>query len=147
MHASREGVFCTVQPAHILRQHTAQSNRLLYHLRPAACRRRLSRRHHEITLVGDGTLRFLGLRSLAPTAVSAASMTLFGPSWTTSGAGNATVSAVPSITLAFAAASRLAIISLMNSMERSICSSVMALMPPECSTRKSRGHNNVNSLQ
>src|SRR5262249_10088788 len=43
-------------------------------------KRRLSRRHHEITLVGDGTLRFLGLRSLAPTAVSAASMTLFGPS-------------------------------------------------------------------
>jgi len=58
---------------HILRQHTAESNRLLYHLRPAACRRRLSRRHHEITLVGDGTLRFLGLRSLAPTAVSARS--------------------------------------------------------------------------
>src|SRR5215467_14542338 len=97
---SRKDVFsvqCNLP--HILRQHTAQSNRLLYHLRPAACRRRLSRQHHEITLVGDGTLRFLGLRSLAPTAVSAASMTLFGPSGTTSGAGNATVSAVPSITL------------------------------------------------
>src|SRR5262249_14578434 len=59
---SRKGMFsvqCNLP--HILRQHTAQSNRLLYHLRPAACRRRLiiSRRHHEITLAGDGTLRFL----------------------------------------------------------------------------------------
>jgi hypothetical protein len=35
------------------------------------------------------------VRSLAPIAVSAASMTLFGPSGTTSGAGNAIVSAVP----------------------------------------------------
>src|SRR5262249_49472405 len=111
---------------HILRQHTAQPNRLLYHLRPAGVSRRLSRRHHEITLVGDGTLRFLGLRSLAPTAVSAASMTLFGPSGTTSGAGNATVSALPSITLAFAPASRCASISLMISIDRSLCSLVFA---------------------
>ena len=42
---------------------------------------------------------FPGLRFLAPTALSAASMTLFGPSGTTSGAGNATVSAVLSIAI------------------------------------------------
>src|SRR5262249_53670392 len=36
---------------------------------------------------------------------------------------------------------------LINSIERSICSSVISLTPPECSIRKSRGHNNVNSLQ
>src|SRR5262245_9252726 len=51
------------------------------------------------------------------------------------GAGSAT----PSITLAFAPASRLANCSLMNSIDRSICSSVMALMSPECSTWSSRG--------
>src|SRR5262249_19572445 len=67
------------------------------------------------------------------TAVSATFMTLFGPSGTTSGAGDATVSAVPSTTLAFAAASRCASISLMISIERSICSVVIALIPPECS--------------
>src|SRR5215472_6075523 len=45
-------------------------------------------------LAGDGTLPFPpGLRFLAPTAVSVASMTLFGPSGTTSGACNAIVSA------------------------------------------------------
>src|SRR5262245_44297238 len=41
--------------------------------------------------------------------------------------------------LAFAPASRLANCSLMNSIDLSICSSVMALMPPECSTWSSRG--------
>src|SRR5262249_45366068 len=124
---------------HILRQHTAQSNRLLYHLRPAACRRRLiiSRRHHEITLAGDGTLLFLGLRSLAPTAVSAASTTLFGPS---GGGGRAgTGSGTPSTTLAFAAASRSAISSFISSIERSSCSSVIALTPPAVSSVICRG--------
>src|SRR5215468_8826211 len=56
------------------------------------------------------------------------------------GAGKlGTTSASPSITLAFAAASRCAIISLMNSIARSICSVVIALTPPECSTCSSRG--------
>src|SRR5262249_58091283 len=74
-------------------------------------------------------------------------MTLFGPSGTTSGASNATVSAVPSTTLAFAAASRLAIISLISSIERSICSVVMALMPPLCSTFISRGTSKTNNFR
>src|SRR5262249_10592157 len=47
--------------------------------------------------------------------------------------------ASPSITLAFASASRCASISLINSIERSICSSVIALTPPECSNFISRG--------
>src|SRR5262249_783096 len=66
-------------------------------------------------------------------------MTLFGPSGTTSGAGNATVSAVPSMTLAFAPASRFASISLISSIPRSSCSSVIALTPPVCSNFISRG--------
>jgi hypothetical protein len=44
-----------------------------------------------------------------------------------------------SITLAFARASRCASISLISSMERSSCSSDIALTPPECSTFISRG--------
>src|SRR5215831_3749808 len=56
------------------------------------------------------------------------------------GAGKlGTTSASPSITLAFAAASRLAINSLMISIPRSSCSSVIALTPPECSNFISRG--------
>src|SRR5262249_54523425 len=47
--------------------------------------------------------------------------------------------ASPSITLAFAAASRFAIISSINSSDRSSCSSVIALTPPECSNFISRG--------
>jgi hypothetical protein len=39
------------------------------------------------------------------------------------------------------------LVTLVGHIDRSICSSVIALTPPECSTRKSRGHNNVNSLQ
>src|SRR5262249_59224189 len=50
-----------------------------------------------------------------------------------------TTSASPSIPLAFAAASRLASISLINSIERSICPVVIDLIPPECSTCSSRG--------
>src|SRR5262249_28722285 len=49
-----------------------------------------------------------------------------------SGAGSAAASTgSPSISLAFAAASRLAIASLSNSTPRSICSSVIALTPPD----------------
>src|SRR5262249_26618057 len=56
------------------------------------------------------------------------------------GAGKlGTTSASPSITLAFAPASRCASISLMISIERSICSSVIALTPPECSNFSSFG--------
>src|SRR5262245_24367835 len=56
------------------------------------------------------------------------------------GGGRAgTGSASPSITLAFASASRLAISSSIASMARSICSSVIALTPPVCSTWSSRG--------
>src|SRR5262249_31799367 len=47
--------------------------------------------------------------------------------------------ASPSITLAFAAASRLGIISLSSSSALSICSVVIALTPPECSNFISRG--------
>src|SRR5262245_15548804 len=47
--------------------------------------------------------------------------------------------ASPSTTLAFAAASRLAIISLMISMPHSISSVLIALTPPECSNFISRG--------
>src|SRR5262249_31133119 len=50
-----------------------------------------------------------------------------------------TTSASPSITLAFAAASRCAIISSMISIERANCSSDIALTPPECSNFISRG--------
>src|SRR5262249_29746601 len=50
------------------------------------------------------------------------------------GGGRAgTGSAIPSIILAFASASRLAIISRRISIERSNCSSLIALTPPECS--------------
>src|SRR5262245_26551747 len=50
------------------------------------------------------------------------------------GGGRAgTGSATPSIILAFAPASRFAIISLISSIPRSNCSSVIALTPPECS--------------
>src|SRR6516165_348489 len=56
------------------------------------------------------------------------------------GAGKlGTTSASPSITLAFRAASRSASIPLISSIDRSICSSVIALMPPECSNFISRG--------
>src|SRR5262249_25481633 len=55
------------------------------------------------------------------------------------GGGGGTGSATPSITLAFAPASRLAINSSMASMARSICSSIIALTPPECSNFISRG--------
>src|SRR5262245_13214268 len=50
------------------------------------------------------------------------------------GGGRAgTGSGTPSITLAFAPASRCASISLMSSIPRSICSVLIALTPPECS--------------
>src|SRR5215468_8311854 len=55
------------------------------------------------------------------------------------GAGGAAGSAIPSTTLAFAEASRFAIISSINSRDRSSCSSVIALTPPECSNFISRG--------
>src|SRR5262249_3756555 len=56
------------------------------------------------------------------------------------GGGRAgTGSGTPSITLAFAPASRCAISSLITSIERSISSSVIALTPPECSICNSRG--------
>src|SRR5262249_16881998 len=56
------------------------------------------------------------------------------------GAGKlGTASDCPSITLAFASAARSASISLINSIDCSICSVVIALMPPECSTCSSRG--------
>src|SRR5262245_21039285 len=56
------------------------------------------------------------------------------------GGGRAgTGSGTPSITLAFAPASRLANCSLMNSIDCSICSSVIALTPPECSNFSSFG--------
>src|SRR5262245_36843887 len=57
------------------------------------------------------------------------------------GAGRAAGSATPSITLAFAAASRCASISLIISIPRSICSVVIAFTPPDCSTCISRGTN------
>src|SRR5262249_35066019 len=64
------------------------------------------------------------------------------------GAGKlGTTSASPSITLAFAAASRLASISLINSILRSICSVVIALMPPDCSTCISRGTNKTSNFK
>src|SRR5262249_23565767 len=64
------------------------------------------------------------------------------------GAGKlGTTSASPSITLAFAAASRLAIISLMNSIERSICSVVMSLITLLCSTLCSRGTSRARILR
>jgi hypothetical protein len=57
--------------------------------------------YHEVTLpAGDGTLPFLGLRSLGPIAVSAAPMPLFCRSGSTSGAGNATFQQCPAITWA-----------------------------------------------
>ena len=51
---------------------------------------------------GGGTLRLLGLRSLGPTAVSACSSSRFGRlrSGSSSGAGNAAGSTLPSMTLA-----------------------------------------------
>src|SRR5262249_22964094 len=56
------------------------------------------------------------------------------------GAGSAAIgSATPLTTLAFAPASRCANISLISSIPRSSCSSVIALTPPECSTCISRG--------
>src|SRR5262249_52968525 len=51
------------------------------------------------------------------------------------------------MTLAFAPASRSASISLINSIERSICSVVIALMPAECSTCISRGTNETSNFK
>src|SRR5262245_8648752 len=55
--------------------------------------------------------------------------------------------ASPSITLAFAAASRLAIISLISSIPRLICSVVIAFTPPDCSTFISRGTNETSNFK
>src|SRR5262249_6832360 len=122
-------VQCTALP-HILRQHMVPCL--------SFASRRLSRppTSSNYALVGDGTLRFLGLSTpRTPTAVSAASMTLFGPSGTTSGAGNAIVSAVPSMTSPARAASMVWV----ASMACSISSSLIALTPPLCSIFISRG--------
>jgi hypothetical protein len=63
------------------------------------------------------------------------------------GAGRAAGSATPSITLAFAPESRLAIICSMNSIERSSCSSVIALTPPLWSSVICRGTSKTSSFR
>src|SRR5262249_22285713 len=62
------------------------------------------------------------------------------------GAGKLGV-ASPSITLAFAPASRCASISFISSIPRSICSVVIALTPPECSTCNSRGTSSAQTFK
>jgi hypothetical protein len=73
---------------------------------------------------GDGTLRCLRLRSFDPTAVSACSSSRFGRlrlgRSTSAGGGSATVSAVPSMTLASSPA-RAASIPLTYSIAASAC--------------------------
>src|SRR5262249_16877394 len=64
------------------------------------------------------------------------------------GGGRAgTGSATPSTTLAFAPASRFANMSLISSIERSICSVVIALTPPLCSAFMSRGTSKTSSFR
>jgi len=58
-----------------------------------------------------------------------------------------TGSVIPSITLAVAPASRSASMPLISSIDRSICSSVMALTPPECSSFISRGTSKTRSFR
>src|SRR5262249_3230062 len=128
------------KPQHPLRQKEGKRSVVCWRRPPSCC----STARGRVRQPPCGYPRFLGLQSFAP--LSAAALT--DRSANTSGAGKlGTTSASPSLTLAFAAASRLASISLINSIPRSICSVVIALMPPECSNFISRGTSKAHILR
>src|SRR5262249_3721920 len=115
------------KPQHPLRQKEGKRSVVCWRRPPSCC----STARGRVRQPPCGYPRFLGLQSFAP--LSAAALT--GRSANTSGAGKlGTTSPSPSITLPSAHASRCASISVINSIERSICSSVISLSGFLCST-------------